>query len=129
MTEIGKVAAPIHAPGLEPNRRRISDHRTAVWLGNFGSVALRFALSVLVARLAGADQMGIYVAVVALTVIIERITDFGLPNALVYFVRAHPASTRRCLIVCLVQGVFVLPVSIFLLLSAQAVGLVNADLS
>jgi O-antigen/teichoic acid export membrane protein len=127
MTQTGKSVLGQFAGLLGALGARLHSDSTAVWIGNFGSVGLRFALNVLIARLAGADQMGIYVAVLALTVIIGRLTDLGLPNSLVYFVRSHRSSTRRCVAVCVAHSAVMFPASIALLLSATSLGLVNAD--
>jgi O-antigen/teichoic acid export membrane protein len=101
----------------------------AVWFGNFGSVGLRFALNIVVARLAGANQMGVYIALSALTYIIGRITDLGLPNAIVYFARAQKSSARRCISLCLMHSAFMLPASIVLLFFSDFLGLVGPDFS
>jgi O-antigen/teichoic acid export membrane protein len=127
MTQDGKSVLGQFAGLVGAFRARLKSESTAVWIGNFGSVGLRFALNVLIARLAGADQMGIYVAVLALTIIIGRLTDLGLPNSLVYFVRSHRSSARRCVAVCLAHSVLMFPASIALLFSATSLGLANAD--
>src|SRR5665213_1024398 len=110
---------------LSRSEDRLSGDTVAVWAGNFGAVFLRFALNVLIARLGGADQMGIFVALTAFTFIIARLTDLGLPNAIVYFVRSHRQSTSRCVSVCLLHSVFMLPASIVLLKTASVLGLTN----
>jgi O-antigen/teichoic acid export membrane protein len=98
-------------------------------LSNFGTVALRFLLSLLIARLAGAERMGVYVALMALIFIIARIADAGLPNAIVYFARARRAAVRKCLWVCLVHGAIMLPIVTTLVLVADRLGLANAESS
>jgi O-antigen/teichoic acid export membrane protein len=107
----------------------LASDSAAVLFGNVGSVAFRFALNIVIARLAGAHQMGVYIAVSALTFIIGRIADLGLPNALVYFARAQRSSARRCVLLCLVHSVFMLPAAVLLLHFSALLGLANAESS
>jgi O-antigen/teichoic acid export membrane protein len=97
----------------------------AILFGNVGSVGLRFVLNIVIARLAGASQMGMYIALSALTFIIARITDLGLPNAVVYFARVQKSAARRCVWICVLHSVFVLPATIVLLHFSTFLGLVD----
>jgi O-antigen/teichoic acid export membrane protein len=98
-------------------------------LSNFGQVGLRLLLSLLIARLAGPERMGVYVALTALTFIIARIADAGLPNAILYFARARKAAVRKCLWVSSVHGAVMLPLVTILVLVSDRLGLANSESS
>lgn len=112
---------------LRTLRARLASDTASVLAGNVGSVLARFGLNIAIARLAGAHEMGLYVALGALAIIVVRLSDCGLPNAVVYFSRLERSAAHRCLLVCLAHCAVVLPLSVALLYAAASFGL--AELS
>lgn len=108
---------------LRKGRQILVDRKLAVWIGNFGAIFLRFVQNILIARLAGPEQMGVFVALTAYSLVFSRIADLGLPTSLIYYMRMSRETSRRCLEVCLIHGFFVLLVALLLFFSVPNLGL------
>jgi O-antigen/teichoic acid export membrane protein len=68
-----------------------------LWAAESCRLMLGFAVLAALARLAGADALGAYLAVVSVVALVPRLLDCGLPLAIGYFLRLEPRGLRACI--------------------------------
>ena len=67
-----------------------------LWAAESSRLVLGFAVFAVLARLAGAEALGVYLSVVSLATLAPRLLDLGLPLAVGYFLRLKPDGLRAC---------------------------------
>jgi len=72
----------------------LDSSRFVLWSGHIFSAVFQFLQVVAITRVAGLEAMGIYVAVMTVTNILVRMLDFGLPSAILFFIRKDSENAR-----------------------------------
>lgn len=100
--------------------KRLGSGSGPLWLGNAGTLALRFIQSVIIARAAGAHEFGLYVIVVALSAIFIRLLDLGITSSMAFILRGAPSAARPYAGTILLHCLVAIPVSWLLWVLADA---------
>jgi O-antigen/teichoic acid export membrane protein len=96
-----------------------------LWFAEIGRLVLGFAVFASLARTTGPEQLGAYLAVTSIMVIVPRLLDCGLPHALAYFLRLEPAHLRSAGTALVQHLVFALPAAIAIALAIRYVPFEN----
>jgi len=81
-----------------------------LWTGNAASILLRFALSVLMARLAGVRLYGLFAIATMYSAILARAVDLGATNGLSFIAKAEPESTLHLLRISALHSLIAAPI-------------------
>lgn len=89
--------------------------------GTIASIALSFALSIVIARLLGPESLANYATVSVAALVIAQLNDLGLANAFAYYARHRPGSVPTLLRILARHLLFCAVVAVLLVLAAPAV--------
>jgi O-antigen/teichoic acid export membrane protein len=93
MTDAGRQPPARSVAWLQNLSRKVG----IMTAGTMASIALAFALSVMVARLLGPERLASYATVTAAALVLAQFSDLGLANAFGYFARHRPGSVHALL--------------------------------
>lgn len=108
--------------------KRLSDS-SSLWSGTGFSVLVRFFTTVLIARIAGATEMGAYIAVVTLSGMLLRLLDMSLGHASLFHIRNDKKEYNSCFIVIVCNAVLMAPVLILASYCLRFIPVESQDIS
>ena len=86
--------------------------------GTIASIALSFALSIVIARLLGPESLANYATVSVAALLIAQLNDLGLANAFAYYARHRPGSVPTLVRILARHLLFSVAVAVVVVLAA-----------